>query len=171
MAGAIHNIQMTIHDTAVKLIQASGLINLSRAELCERVGIPDGSFPHYAQCNFTEFIDRLQALGIPEPERLKVTKARTNPALRKDHILNAALTVATKRGYRFLTRDMVAEAAGVSGGLVSRYYDKEALRLAVMELAVERKILRVIAEGIISRNAVALDAPGKLRKEALRSLS
>lgn len=159
-----------VKQAAVQMIKEEGLINLSRAGLCERVGIPDGSFPHVVGSSFTEFIKELQALNLPSPSGVIVSKTRTNPELRKSHILDRAVALAKKAGYLNLTREAVAECAGVSGSLVSQYFTMPALREAVMETAVMKSIPEIIAQGIVNQNIVAMAAPVKLRRQAAKLL-
>ena len=110
-----------VKKVAVCMVTGAGLINLSRRELCERAGIPDGSFPHIMGCNFAEFVEELKLEDIQEISH-SVSKTRANPELRKEHILSVAVTMAETDGYSKITRDKIAEAAGVSMGLVTRYF-------------------------------------------------
>lgn len=153
---------------AIEMIKAEGLINLSRAGLCEKVGIPVGSFSHITGYTFTEFIAVMGALNIAEPDNISVSKTRTNPFLRKRHILDTAVELSIEHGYFQITREQVAEAAGVSDNLVSRYYNMSELREAVMETAVMREIPEIIAQGIINGNIVALAVSPALRAKAIK---
>lgn len=153
---------------AIEMIKADGLINLSRAGLCEKVGIPVGSFSHITGYTFTEFIVLMSALDIAEPDNISVSKTRTNPFLRKRHILDAAVELSVTHGYFQVTREQVAEAAGVSSSLVSQYYSMSELREAIMETAVTREIPEIIAQGIINGNIVALAVSPALRAKAIK---
>lgn len=155
-----------IKETAIEMVREAGLINLSRRELCERAGIPDGSFPHVMGCNFAEFVDELKSAGV-EAEVYPVHKTRANPALRKDHILSAAVAMAKEVGYCKLTRDSVAEAAGVSMGLVTRYFGTmPQLRRDVIRYAIRHGIPEIIAQGLVNRDDHATKAPDELKARA-----
>jgi hypothetical protein len=151
---------------ALKMVQDIGLINLSRKSLCESAGIADGSFPHVMGCNFTEFIEEIK----PEAENVliyQVGKTRTAPGLRKEQILNVAIDLARNDGYHNLTRDGIAEQAGVSMGLVTRYFETMAqLKRAVMQAAIHREIPEIIAQGLVIGDKQARKAPEKLKAAA-----
>lgn len=55
-----------------------------------------------------------------------------NPTERRQQLLGAAIKLAERRGWRKLTRVMVANETGTSDGLVSRYFgSRDGLRDAV----------------------------------------
>lgn len=102
---------------------------------------------------------------------MTTTRIRLHPDKRRADILEAALDLATRDGWLTLTRDNVAQAAGVSPGLVSWYFlATDLLRAEVMQTAVEREVLSVVAEGIAARHANALAAPVELRQAAFNSM-
>lgn len=104
----------------------------------------------------------------PTPTR----RYRYTPADRKASILTAAVNLAELEGYDTLTLLRVARVAGVSRALVSHYYYCcDDLRNAVMEEAVSRKILGVIAEGLAHRHPVAIAAPVALKQTAALTLA
>lgn len=74
-------------------------------------------------------------------------------------VLNAALAVAERDGWHAITRDAVAALAGCSSGTVSGAFGGMAgLSDAVMQAAVERECLPVLAAGLVARHPVAVDA-------------
>jgi DNA-binding transcriptional regulator YbjK len=151
---------------AISMVTKTGLINLSRRELCERAGIPDGSFPHVMGCNFTEFVEELKSEHIEESNH-KVSKTRTNPALRKYHILGVAVELAKTKGYDKITRDSIAKEAGISVGLVTRYFKTMAqLKRAVMRAAIQREVTEIIAQGLANGDEHAKKAPAELKDKA-----
>lgn len=160
-----------IKKLAIELVREQGLINLSRAGLCSLAKIPDGSFPYVMGCNFSEFVEELRALDIPTSPLHKVNKTRTNPELRREHILGTAVTVAKTEGYTKITRDQVAEAAGVSAGLVSRYFPAMAqLKKAIMRQAVRYEVPEIIAQGLALGDDRARKAPQGLKDKAISFL-
>lgn len=87
-------------------------------------------------------------------------------------VLDAALQVASERGYRTMTRDQVAERAGVAvGGVNNAYGTMDGLRDAVMAAAVDRGVLPIVAQGLADRHPAALASPEPVRKAALASLA
>lgn len=160
-----------IKEVAVCMVKGLGLINLSRRELCERAGIPDGSFPHIMGCNFAEFVEELKLENIQELSH-SVSKTRANPELRKDHILSVAVNMAKTTGYSKVTRDKIAEGAGVSMGLVTRYFGTMGqLKTAIMRRAVKQGIAEIIAQGLANGDGHAKNAPAELKEEAATLLA
>lgn len=93
---------------------------------------------------------------------------RMTPHDRRDQILNAAIILALKQGWGSLTRRSVAEAADTSAGLVNFYFNNTpGMKDSVMQAAVERQLLPIIADGIAARNKIALSAPSELRLRAI----
>ena len=154
-----------VKQTAIDMVKEAGLINLSRSGLCERAGMPDGSFPHVMGMNFSEFIKELAPY-----DRLvyPVNKSRTDPKLRREQILNVAVSMAKRGGYHKITRDAIAENAGVSMGLVSRYFGTMTkLRRAIMRAAIVQEIPEIIAQGLANGDNHAKKAPEKLKAKAV----
>lgn len=87
-------------------------------------------------------------------------------------ILTSALTLSTEHGYQNVTRDQIAERAGVSSSLVPHYMGTMTeLRRKIMREAVRTGCLAVIAQGLALRDRVALKAPEELRAAAVASLA
>jgi len=160
-----------VKETAVAMVREAGLINLSRRELCDRAGIPDGSFPHVMGCNFADFVEELREDGV-EQSFAAVSKRRANPALRKDYILAVAVDMAKGVGYHKLTRDAVAEKAGVSMGLVTRYFGTMLqLKNKVVSYAIKNEVTEIVAQCLANNHPKAKLVPDALREKALQSLS
>lgn len=99
------------------------------------------------------------------------TALRMQPDDRRDRILDAAMSVAIRSGYRAMTRDDVAEEAGVSAGLITRYfYHMDLLRAEVVAAAVERGVLSLVAEGLVAGEPAAVNAPLEVRTRAALEL-
>lgn len=97
---------------------------------------------------------------------------RMDPKARKNEILIAAVALATKTGgFGKLTRKSVAEKAGCSEALVSRYFNTVSnLKRAVMRVAVKDEILSVIGQGVACGDKIALAVPERLYVAAIRNL-
>jgi len=155
---------------AIELVKADGLINLSRSGLCEAADISDGSFLHLMGCTFLEFAEELKRDGIQNPHK-PVIKSRTHPALRKQHILDTAVVLAGEIGYENITRDAVAELAGISGGLVSQYFTMTDLKNEVVAQAVDLEILVIITQGIVNKHPRIKFISNELKIKAINSLN
>jgi len=160
-----------IKEIAIKMVKTNGLINLSRSDLCKRAEIPDGSFPHIMGCNFSDFVEELKDENIVE-ESHDVNKSRVDPALRRAHILNTAVGMAKSEGYQRITRDGLAKKAGVSSGLVTRYFNTMIqLRRSIVRQAVQREVLEIIAQAVLSNDPHVSKAATELKKRALASVA
>lgn len=96
---------------------------------------------------------------------------RLKPDERRDQILAAAYELASREGYLNITRDGVADAAGVAAGLVNRYFFHSAeLRRCIMIEAIAKENLRIIAEGLAVRDVTALTAEPNLKMKAIASI-
>lgn len=93
--------------------------------------------------------------------------------VRREQILAAALSLAenTSVGFERITRDGVAQAAGVSAGTVNVYFrDMPTLRSELMRYAVSKANIRVVAQGLLAKHPEALRAPQALRSLAAGSV-
>lgn len=89
----------------------------------------------------------------------------------KPKVLELAVQLAIKQGYRNVTRQQIADRSGVSVGTVSTYFGTMAgLHRAIMSYAVSRQVLPVIAQGLAERNSKAQGASLEVRRAALDSL-
>lgn len=99
-------------------------------------------------------------------------KKRLLPADRETEILEVALRLAAAKGYTRVTRDEIATAAGCSSGLVSRYLGTMTqCRRLLMRKAVEREIVKIVAQGLADGNQHAKKAPPELKARAAQLLA
>lgn len=98
---------------------------------------------------------------------------RLQPTVRKDQILDAAITVAqVPGGWSTLTRAAVAKAADCAEALPSKYFTTMTqFRRAIMRAAIERGNLSIVAQGLAAGDNCALKAPPELKKAAVASLA
>lgn len=88
-----------------------------------------------------------------------------------ERILSAAVATTQTHGYRGATRDAIARKAGVSAGLVNRYFGTmSALMQAVLQRAVDERILSIVVQGLAYKHPVALAAPPDVRAAAVASV-
>lgn len=84
-------------------------------------------------------------------------------------ILTAAVKLSAKEGYRTVTREAIANAAGVAPGLVSLYLGtRENWQRAIMREAIRTECLPVIAQGLVVRDPHARKVAPELRQKALQ---
>ena len=81
---------------------------------------------------------RRGAGGAPSPRRAKAGVRATDPGVRRQAILEAALTVFAEHGYEAARLDEVARRAGVAKGTLYLYFkDKEALFESLIRSAID----------------------------------
>jgi AcrR family transcriptional regulator len=98
--------------------------------------------------------------------------SRTKPDIRKAHILEAAINLSIRIGYKSITRDAVAEMAGISSGLIGNYFPKMShLKHAVMAFAIEHQVVEIIAQGLTVGDAHALKINDDLKQKVMQYLS
>ena len=92
-----------------------------------------------------------------------------NNEYRRLTILKGGVTAAEKRGYRSVTREDVARETGLSAPLIQYYFKTiTELRQAIVAQAIEDKNLKVLAQALGSLDSIALEAPARLRAQALK---
>ena len=92
-------------------------------------------------------------------------------AERDAKVLDAACAVACETGLQGLTRRAVAERAGVALGSVNLSYgDLAGLHRAVVQEAIARPLLGVLAQALAMGDPVARDAPDALKAAALATV-
>ena len=99
-------------------------------------------------------------------------KTRMEPKERAESIIKASIDMALKDGYRQLKRDAVAEAAGVSAGLVNHVFsDIYTLQNEVLIYAIENDIIAIVAQGLVNNDPIAKGAPEAVKARAISSLT
>lgn len=84
-----------------------------------------------------------------------------------NRVLEAAVELAKGVGYQWITRDQVAEAAGVASGSVNGAYGSMVeLKRAVLRHAVEHEIVEIVAQGLADGHVIAREAPAALKERA-----
>lgn len=162
----------TIKSHAVQLVEDVGLINLTCAGLCEACGIKPGSFTYYAGKTFRELVDDLRASGHTGPAGVAVER-QGNPqaGLRREQIIDAGLELALESGLHNVERGGICERASVSPALVNHYFGRiEQVREQILERAIERRSLPVIAQALAARHPAVAELPDDLKLEAIATL-
>lgn len=98
-------------------------------------------------------------------------RVRFSPDVRKDQILTAALPLAAAGGYLKVTRDQVADAAGVTPALIQYHFKTMSqFRRALMRHAIAKGCLRVLAQGLSCGDEHAAKAPAEMKERAIEGL-
>lgn len=96
---------------------------------------------------------------------------RLKPEARKEHILATALLLAEAQGYARLTREQITTAAGVTGPVLSHHFGTmPQFRRSLMQYAIEKESLAVVAQGLAAGDPQAQGASEALRRRALDGL-
>jgi len=99
-------------------------------------------------------------------------RERLTPEERKSRILSAAVSLSIKGNYAEVTRHHIAEFADVSPTLVSHYFGTpEDLRDAIMREAIKWNNPFILAQGLVRKDPLALEAPEDLRKSAIKTIN
>jgi hypothetical protein len=160
-----------VKQLAVLMVNENGLINLSCSALCTRAEISNGSWLHIMGCTFTEFIAELRHENIETKVHQSVIRTRANPELRREHLLNTAIILATRTGVHRLYQKDVANEAGVSMGLITKYFGTmKKLRRTVMRAGIQREILPIIMFGIVNGDPIVRKISTELRTRAIECL-
>jgi hypothetical protein len=103
-----------------------------------------------------------------------MSNKRYSPEIRRELVLKAAIKAASKPGgWGKLTRQVIAEHAGCSDGLVSRYLgDMPSARRAIMRAAIRDENLEIIIQSIGAHDGYAVKKwlPAALKTKAIASL-
>ena len=90
----------------------------------------------------------------------------------KETILQAAIKMASRDGYRHMKRNDIAITAGVGAGTVNLYFPKgiDSLRSAVMRRAIRDGVTFIVGQGLADRNTYARKAPLELKEKAVAEM-
>lgn len=96
---------------------------------------------------------------------------RFKPEIRKEAIIEVALTLAEQTHYRELTRDQIGQPIGITGPAIMYHFGTmQQLRRDIMRAAVKQERLRVIAQGLSCGDVHALKASGELQYRAVAAI-
>jgi AcrR family transcriptional regulator len=85
----------------------------------------------------------------------------------KQRIIEAALELAIAKGWRKVSRGQIAERLNTVPSSINYYVGtKDQLRDEIMVEAVKRRIVSIVAEGLVYNNKAAVEAPIELRRQA-----
>lgn len=99
-----------------------------------------------------------------------MTRERLDTKVRRADILAAAYSLACEVGFDYVTRDAVAAAACCSTGLVSSYYDMDALKRSVLYKAIELRNWDMMRHCLVDPWKSSVPLPKQLRKTLLGRL-
>lgn len=108
-------------------------------------------------------------------------RTKMKAELRRAQLVDTALQMARKDGFSAIKRDQLAEAAGMSYGVIHWVFPgagMAAVKSATIDAVIERletdpndkSLLTVLAQALGEGNIAARAAPAKLKKAALTTL-
>ncbi len=157
-----------VHDAAHKLAAEIGAVNITKVALCVAAGIPVGSFQQVMGATLAEVCSELP---VDKPGRV-ITKKRVDATRRRQHILETAMVLSGDNGYQFVKRDQLAKAAGVSTGLVTKYFGTMCkLKRAIMRHAIVTSNALIIAQGLAIGDSTARKASDELKAQAAKIIT
>lgn len=87
-------------------------------------------------------------------------------------IIKASIPMALDNGYRQLRRDAVAQAAGISSGLLNHFFGNiRTFQNAVLQYAIDNEIVAIVAQGISNADPTVKGVSEGLRSRAILSLT
>lgn len=135
-----------------------GLGHLTSSVMSKETGFYRYAVLHHFE-SVAKFREAVKAYGVANgtmSNELEVRCPRLSPGERKDEILDTAFAQAQANGLGNVTRASVANALGISDGLISRYFGTVlGLRDAVLAKAVVEVDAEVVADALeLGMNAV-----------------
>lgn len=98
----------------------------------------------------------------------RIKGARMEPIARKEQILATAIKISIETGYQQLTRNAVAHSMQCTAPLISHYYSIEDLRRDVLSTAIEKEIMPILAQSIVTRGH---EIPAELKQKVIQYLN
>jgi len=147
-----------------------GRINVTRSDVSAHLGIKDGSWPDKIGISFEEVMRGVPRSSVsPEP----TTRRRVNDRkLRREQILAVAVRLSETKPFDRVTRQEIADAAGVCGSLVTQIYTTmPKLRRDVIRTAIRTENVAVLARALASGDSHATKAPPNLKAKAVQYLA
>jgi AcrR family transcriptional regulator len=77
-------------------------------------------------------------------------RVRMDTHMRQEYILDAAIKLALQKGYKNVTRNGLADFANIAPALLNHHFvTMDNIRRAVVQRAIEREIIPIIAQSLI----------------------
>jgi len=152
-----------IKKAALSLARDIGPQNITLTALCDLVGISPGSFSHIMGVGFTEYVHTL-----PSNEITEITRKRSTPIFRKRAIIKKTVEIVWNGSIPFscITYSSIAKHTGMARSTVVKYFDSIAhVKNEVMKYAIQNEILEIVAQGIVTKNRLALAVPAELKRK------
>lgn len=159
--------------TVERIARRDGLLNVTAGGLCHEFGCTITTLRKRLGMPFGKVLKRLHKIGVPlYKEGDTPVTLRTYPAIRRDYLIEAALSLAKRNKTYWLTRETLAAYAHVAPATVTYHLGTvDKMRKLIMREAVKRKVAEVVALGLAGGDSIARRAPADVRQAALDSLS
>ena len=160
--------QAHIKQVARDLAKSQGLANMTKAKLCQALGIPVGSLAWRLGYSYGALIKEISD-GVPAyVDGVPIKAARLAPELRKEALLVAARDIALTDGFKALTRVAISDAADVSNVTsIKLFKTVDALVRALVGKAIADRDAPLLAKALEAGHPRAKKAPADLLDEAL----
>ena len=90
----------------------------------------------------------------------------------RDDIVDAALKLATKHGFRRFSREQIANELGVTGGTLNYYFDPiETVHDAVVTASIAARNWPVFVQALAEKHPLAVSVDARIKREALATLT
>lgn len=103
---------------------------------------------------------------------IRTKGSRMDPFNRKEQILQTAIQISLEKGYRQLTRRAVANRMHCASSLINHYYeDIDNLRAIVLQTAIEKEIIPIVAENFAIKGTETIELPQPLKQKVVHYLT
>ena len=168
--------EQKILDAAIEIAAEGGLDSIDGAEIAKRTGVKQGTL-HYAYGSMGKLKAAVKARAkedgsydqIMNP--LLLNRKRASPTSRRRQLLAVAVLLAKQEHYQLVSREDIAEKAGVSAALVTKCFGTmPQLRRDIIRAAIRNDVREVVAQAIASGDPRARKLPEKEKARALSVL-
>lgn len=91
---------------------------------------------------------------------------------RKKILLCTAIGLSIKLGYQNITRDQIAESAGVSNALINRYFGTmDKLKKQVVRTAIKQEVMEILEQALGMRDSQIAKIPDTLKHKILAHMA
>ena len=159
-----------IDNAAKRLIKRHGVDGFNCYQLCNEVGILQGSFIRITGQKFGDYIKQFDD-GVIKAKPMERKRAASTDSRIKQITAVAMLIASTKVNYKSVNHKDVASKSGISSSTVRRYFNtREMLHDAIIKQAVKDGNLSIIAQGVVDGHRHTRRVSKQVKNKALQSL-
>jgi AcrR family transcriptional regulator len=166
-----------IFNAALEIAEESGVESVHGAEISQRTGIKQGALNYFYGSMDTLRNDVMKWArengkfeDFQDPRY--IDRRRASAKVRKKQLMAHALDLAIETNYREVTRDQIADAAGISTSLVTHYLGTlKSMRRDIVRAALADEIPEVIAQAIACKDPRVANLPPEEKAKYLSILA